>query len=85
VIDLAQAARSADRARAQQAALVVRGLYPGPVGETLYRELRAFIDMGYRFEGKGLIARLADQIIEKHREQKEKDHGAEPDVAAWQC
>ena len=37
--------------------------YPGPVGELVRRELRAFVDFGYRFDGSGLVPRLVDELL----------------------
>lgn len=37
--------------------------FPGPVGELIRRELRAFADFGYRFDGSGLVPRLVDELL----------------------
>ncbi|OLT22297.1 hypothetical protein BJF78_07570 [Pseudonocardia sp. CNS-139] len=37
--------------------------HPGPVGEVLARELRAYALFGHRFGGDGLIHRLATEIL----------------------
>lgn len=37
--------------------------FPGPVGELVRRELRAFVDFGYRFDGSGLVPRLVDELL----------------------
>lgn len=40
-----------------------RRLYPGPVGELVYRELTAYAEFGYRFDCDGLIPRLAAAVL----------------------
>jgi hypothetical protein len=37
--------------------------YPGPVGELIRRELRAFVEVGHRFDGSGLVPRLIDDLL----------------------
>ena len=37
--------------------------FPGPVDELIRRELRAFADFGYRFDGSGLVPRLVDELL----------------------
>jgi hypothetical protein len=37
--------------------------YPGPVGELIRRELRAFAEVGHRFDGSGLVPRLIDDLL----------------------
>jgi hypothetical protein len=51
-----------ERARYRIAALHGRRIYPGPLGELVYRELTAYADFGYRFTDDGLIPRLAADI-----------------------
>ena len=38
-------------------------LYPGPVGELIHREIRAYLEIGHRFGGNTLISRLAAQLL----------------------
>jgi hypothetical protein len=54
-----------ERSRMRAAALHARRLYPGWVGELLYRELCAYADFGYRFSKDALIPRLATEILAK--------------------
>jgi len=51
-----------ERARYRIAALHGRRIYPGPLGELVYRELTAYADFGYRFTDDGLIPQLAAAI-----------------------
>ena len=37
--------------------------YPGPVGELIRRELRAFVEVGHRFDGSGLVPRLIEELL----------------------
>lgn len=37
--------------------------FPGPVGDLIAREIRAYLSFGFRFDAGGLIARLADQVL----------------------
>jgi hypothetical protein len=37
--------------------------FPGPIGELIRRELRAFADFGYRFDGSGLVPRLVEELL----------------------
>jgi hypothetical protein len=52
-----------DRCRFRAAALHARRLYPGCVGELLYRELLAYADFGHRFDREALVPRLADEVL----------------------
>jgi len=40
-----------------------RRIYPGPLGELVFRELSAYVEFGYRFGHDGLILRLADAVL----------------------
>lgn len=51
-----------DRARLDRAARRALQTYPGVVGEFLHREIRAYLDFGYRFDGQGPVLRLADAV-----------------------
>ena len=53
----------AERTDIRTAALRARRLYPGEVGELLYRELLAFADFGHRFARDALIPELAARIL----------------------
>lgn len=37
-------------------------IYPGPLGELVYRELTAYAEFGYCFSNNGLIPRLAAAV-----------------------
>jgi hypothetical protein len=52
-----------ERSRMRAAALHARRLYPGGLGELVYRELLAYADFGYRFAADALIPRLAAEIL----------------------
>jgi hypothetical protein len=52
-----------ERSRMRAAALHARRLYPGGLGELVYRELVAYADFGYRFTADALIPRLAAEIL----------------------
>jgi len=51
-----------ERAKLRGAANRARRLYPGPVGEILYRELVAWEEFGYRFGSSVVIAQLVEHI-----------------------
>jgi hypothetical protein len=38
-------------------------MYPGPLGELVFRELHAYADFGYRLDNDGLIPRLATAVL----------------------
>jgi hypothetical protein len=52
-----------ERSRMRAAALHARRLYPGGLGELVYRELVAYADFGYQFAADALIPRLAAEIL----------------------
>lgn len=52
-----------ERMRIRSAAHRAKLLYPGPVGELLFRELLVFEEFGYRFAGSALAARLCDHLL----------------------
>ncbi|GAA1283367.1 hypothetical protein GCM10009609_55180 [Pseudonocardia aurantiaca] len=47
----------------REAAARALDTHPGPVGEVLARELRAYAQFGYRFGTDGLLDRLAGDIL----------------------
>lgn len=57
------AAQRRESARYRAAARHARQLYPGPVGELVFRELSAYADFGFRFAGDGLIPRLVATVL----------------------
>jgi len=61
-----------EQVRYRWAALHGRRMYPGALGELVYRELTAYADFGYRFNDDGLIPRLAAAIHDevKHRAER---------------
>lgn len=54
-----------DVATLTAAARRVLDVHPGIVGELLRREILAYRDFGYRFDGSGLVPRLARQILDE--------------------
>jgi hypothetical protein len=54
-----------ERSQMRAAGLHARRLYPGPLGELVFRELTAYADFGYHFAGDALIPRLAAEILAK--------------------
>jgi hypothetical protein len=52
-----------ERSRMRAAALHARRLYPGRLGELVYRELIAYADFGYRFATDAMIPHLAAEIL----------------------
>jgi hypothetical protein len=52
-----------DRGRLDTAARWARAAFPGPIGELIEREISVYLCFGFRFEGSGLISRLADQVL----------------------
>jgi hypothetical protein len=51
------------RDRLETAARLALVVFPGPVGELVSREISAYLSFGFRFDGSGLVPRLADQIL----------------------
>lgn len=60
---LAQPLQQHEKSRIRAAARHARRVYPGDVGELLYRELSAYAEFGIRFSVDALIPRLATQIL----------------------
>jgi hypothetical protein len=52
-----------ERSRFRAAALHARRVYPGPIGELVFRELSAYAEFGYRLSSDGLIPRLATAVL----------------------
>ena len=52
-----------EQGRYRAAAGHARRVIPGPVGELVHRELRAYADFGYRFGDDALIQRLATAVL----------------------
>jgi hypothetical protein len=52
-----------ERSRYRAAAVHARRVYPGPLGELVWRELNAYAEFGYRFTRDPLIPRLAAEIL----------------------
>lgn len=52
-----------ETSRLRAAALHARRTLPGPLGELVARELRAYADFGYRFSTDALLPRLANQVL----------------------
>jgi hypothetical protein len=60
---LADPLQTHEKSRIRAAARHARRVYPGDVGELLYRELSAYAEFGLRFSVDALIPRLATQIL----------------------
>ena len=54
-----------DLQRVRAAALRATRVYPGPVGQMVARELRAYAEFGHRFGTDGLIDRIASELLEE--------------------
>jgi hypothetical protein len=52
-----------ERIRIRNAAHRAKRLYPGPVGELLFRELLMWEEFGYRFGGTALAEQLCDHVL----------------------
>lgn len=52
-----------EASRCRAAAGHARRVYPGPLGELVFRELSAYAEFGYRFDTDGLIQRLAAAVL----------------------
>ncbi len=52
-----------EASRYRAAAGHARRVYPGPLGELVFRELSAYAEFGYRFDDDGLIPRLAAAVL----------------------
>jgi hypothetical protein len=52
-----------EQARVRAAALRARRIYPGPLGELVFRELRAYAEFGYRLGDDAVIRRLATALL----------------------
>ena len=52
-----------EKSRIRAAARHARRVYPGDVGELLYRELNAYAEFGLRLSVDALVPRLATQIL----------------------
>lgn len=53
----------AEQTAMRSAALRARRMYPGGIGELLYRELLAYADFGHRFARDALLPELAAEIL----------------------
>jgi hypothetical protein len=51
-------------ANVRTAALKARRLWPGPVGELVFRELTAYANFGFRFERTGLTEQLLQHVLD---------------------
>lgn len=58
-----------ERSRYRAAARHARRVYPGPLGELVYRELIAYAEFGYRLGEDGLIPRLAAAVLAARTDQ----------------
>jgi len=55
-----------EKSRVRAAARHARRIYPGDLGELIFRELNAYAEFGIRFSVDALIPRLAAQILATH-------------------
>jgi hypothetical protein len=62
-----------DRGRLDTAARWAQAAFPGPIGELIEREISVYLSFGFRFDGSGLISRLADQVLAR----KLPDHASQ--------
>ena len=76
-----------ERSRFRAAASHARRVYPGPVGELVFRELSAYAEFGYRLSSDGLIPRLATAVLATRADRgalgstlAEQHHRPEPDT-----
>jgi hypothetical protein len=72
-----------EKVRYRWAAVHGRRMYPGALGELIYRELTAYADFGYRFKDDGLIPRLA-AAIQDEVQRAERIEAEERDTFAGQ-
>jgi|1185.fasta_scaffold332560_3 hypothetical protein len=52
-----------ERSKISAAAHRAKRLFPGPVGELLYREIDVYAQFGWRMDQSGLMPRLVDHIM----------------------
>ena len=52
-----------ERVRLRAAALRAQTVYPGPIGELIYRDLMAWDEFGFRLGAHSLIAQVIAQIL----------------------
>jgi len=52
-----------EKKRIREAAFYATKLYPGPVGELIFRELLTWEDFGYRLGGKQPVMQLVDHVM----------------------
>lgn len=69
-----------ERSRCWAAARHALRVYPGPLGELVFRELRAYADFGYRFGKDGLIQRLAATVLVTASNHRPAREGESADV-----
>jgi hypothetical protein len=62
-----------ERSRIRAAARHARRIYPGELGELVFRELTAYAEFGIRFSTDSLIPRLATRVLATRAED-----GTEP-------
>jgi hypothetical protein len=61
--------------RFRAAAVRARRVYPGPIGELVYRELDAYAEFGHRLGGDGLILRIAAAVLATPSDVQLEDEG----------
>lgn len=65
-----------EQGRYRAAAVHARRVIPGPVGELVHRELRAYAEFGYRFGPDALIQRLATAVLAIRSDDPQAAHTA---------
>jgi hypothetical protein len=63
-----------ERSRYRAAAGHARRIYPGPLGELVFRELNAYAEFGHRFNDDGLIPRLATSVLATRSDHAHNHH-----------
>ncbi len=66
-----------ERSRIRAAARHARRVYPGEIGELIFRELTAYAEFGIRFSVDALVPRLATRILAMRAED-----GDPPEVSS---
>jgi hypothetical protein len=53
-----------ERTKVRRAAQLARKIWPGPVGDLVYRELADYAEFGFRFERTSFTERLLQQVLD---------------------
>lgn len=68
-IRLLTASVQPDLARCRQAAHLATKLYPAPIARVVARELKEWVDFGYRFGVQAAMGELVEQVLADARER----------------